>query len=221
MFSKTNRILATLVSAIALVVLPVAANAQPSWGLRATDGPTPREGHSMVYDSCRDVVVLYGGVNLTDEPPTFSHDTWEWDGIQWSLRSADGPPSNREFRMAFDSNRCVTVLFGGNNDPGGYLRETWEWDGTTWTQRCESCSPTQRHQFGMVYHSARQRVVIFGGWSSSSLLNDVWEWDGTTWTGVPTTAGPTPRTEFAMAYNETTDRIVLFGEGCSLSAVVR
>lgn len=200
-----------LVSAVVLITFPVASSAQPVWGLRTTKGPSARSGNFMVYDSCREVVVLYGGFNNADQPPTFSHDTWEWNGSDWSLRSTDGPPSNHGFGMAFDSDRCVTVLFGGNTDLGAYLRETWEWDGTTWTQRCQNCLPTQRHQFGMVYHSARQRVIIFGGWSSTSLLNDVWEWDGTTWTQVDTTVGPTPRTEVAMAYDETRDRIVLFG----------
>lgn len=215
MFSrKTNRILVTLVSTMGLVTFPVAASAQPSWRFRGTDGPTPRAHNSMVYDSCRGVVVLYGGENFADEPPTLSRDTWEWNGSQWSLRSTDGPTVQFSFSMAFDSDRCVTVLFGGNHWNGSiatYLRETWEWDGTTWTQRCQNCPPTQRHQFGMAYNSAGQRVVIFGGWSGGSLLNDVWEWDGTTWTQVTTTVGPTPRTEVAMAYDETRDRIVLFG----------
>ncbi len=215
---KTNRILASLVGAVVLMTFPVASSAQPVWGLRSTKGPSPRAGTSMVYDSCREVVVLYGGFNEAEKPPSMNHDTWEWDGSEWSLRSTDGPTAQHLVGMAFDSDRCVTVLFGGNDDQHiGYLRETWEWDGAAWTQRCQDCLPTQRHQPGMAYNSARQRVVIFGGWSGSSSLNDVWEWNGTTWAPVGTTAcltgepTPTPRSGVGMAYDQTRDRIVVFG----------
>src|SRR5204862_2912963 len=50
------------------------------WTQRASTGPSARYYYAIVYDSARHVTVLFGGSN------TSVGDTWEWDGIQWSLR---------------------------------------------------------------------------------------------------------------------------------------
>ena len=111
--------------------------------------------------------------------------------------------------MAFDKNRCVTVLFGGSGPWG----DTWEYDGTTWVQRCAECTPPmQRNCAAMACDdSSRGGVVLFGGWTGSQLLNDVWKWDGANWAQVVTTAGPSPRQAAIMAYDQQRDRFVLFG----------
>jgi len=188
------------------------ANAQPHWALVSVSGPAPRSNHAMVYDSCRNVLVLYGGVDWQQG----YEDTWEWDGTSWSLRASGGGPGIRaSHSMAFDAARCRTVLFGGVDAwiYANYRSDTWEWDGNTWTQKCSDgiCGPTMRQTGAMAYHPLRQRVVLFGGWSSSTLLNDVWAWDGTTWTSITTNAGPTPRAGAAMVYDPLQDRMVVFG----------
>ncbi len=219
MFAKrTHTTLATLASAIVMGTLPAAGTAQPSWELRATDGPSPRLNSAMAYDSCRGVTVLFGGSDMSG---TFQ-DTWEWDGDAWSLRGTTGPGPKRGHSMAFDKNRCVTVLFGGNDAVGNYFNDTWEWDGSTWTQRCASCPPPTRHGAGMVFDSTRGLVLLFGGYSPG-LLNDTWQWDGSSWIQVSTTSPPSPRSWPAMAYDSARDRIVVFGGAlqavsCNLNA---
>lgn len=37
--------------------------------------------------------------------------------------------------MAFDANRGVLVMFGGDSNTNGSLGDTWEWDGSRWTRR--------------------------------------------------------------------------------------
>src|SRR5580765_6672182 len=89
--------------------------------------PPPRTGGVMVYDSYRQVLVLHGGDGLND--------TWEYDGLDWSLRSTAGPSgvggAGIALAGAYDSQRHVTVLLHGNQNG----METWEWGGTTWVQR--------------------------------------------------------------------------------------
>jgi hypothetical protein len=184
-----------------------AANADPHWALVSVSGPSPRTDHAMVYDSCRNVVVLQGGA---DAQGGFA-DTWEWDGNEWSLRATTGPGPRGASNMAFDSDRCVSVIFGGGYWMDGYLNDTWEWDGNTWTEKCANCAPTMRTGAAMAYHPLRKRVVLFGGWSSSEYLNDAWAWDGTTWTPITTNSGPTPRGSAKMVYDTVQDRLVLFG----------
>ena len=50
----------------------------------------------------------------------------------WAQVSTAGPAPRIEPAMAYDSQRGVTVLFGGDN--GSNLGDTWEWNGSTWTQ---------------------------------------------------------------------------------------
>jgi hypothetical protein len=96
--------------------------------------PAHRWIHRMAYDSARDFVVMFGGagisVNLAD--------TWEWDGVNWNLRTPPVRPSARYgYGLAYDSKRAVTVMYGGQTEFAfgvGALDETWEWDGTNWTQ---------------------------------------------------------------------------------------
>jgi len=187
-----------------------AAHADPQWTLKSTSGPVPRTQHGMVWDSCRNVVVLHGGVA---DPTHRFGDTWEWNGSAWTLRSTTGLGQRVVQGMAFDSDRCVTVVFGGVDGSGTYMNDTWEWDGTTWTQKGIGCTPPQpgtRDSAGMTYDTAQHVVVLFGGYAPG-LLNDTWEWDGTCWTQVTTNTPPSPRAGHAMGYDPARQRTVVFG----------
>src|SRR6185436_6189147 len=73
--------------------------------------PGPRELPGMVYDSGRNVSVLFGQLSSGN---AFSMATWEWNGSAWSWRASAGPAAPRyDPAMVFDKQRGVTVLFGG------------------------------------------------------------------------------------------------------------
>jgi hypothetical protein len=87
--------------------------------------------------------------------------------------------------MAYDSDRHVVVLFGGQigfNFGQGVLGDTWEYDGGSWTQ-VPITGPAPRTFVKMVYDSARQRMVLFGGYNGTTTVNDTWELVTTT-TGI-------------------------------------
>lgn len=151
--------------------------------------PAPRSGLALAYDSDRGVTVLFGGSGSSaDCPPSgYCDDTWEWDGTTWTQAApAISPPARKWHALAYDSQRHVTVLFGGF-DGSGYLGDTWEWDGTNWTQRTPTTNPTARDQHSLVYDSQAQYTLLFGGASNSGYLSDIWSWNGTNWT--PLTPG--------------------------------
>lgn len=115
--------------------------------------------------------------------------------------------------MAYDSDREVTVLFGGFYYPNSYqLGDTWEWDGTTWTLR-SSTGPSPRDSVAMVYDSARGVTMLFGGhdWFYPYANGDTWEWDGTTWTLLSTASYPSPRYNHGMVFDSIREVAVLFG----------
>ena len=54
-------------------------------------------------------------------------------GAAWVQMDAAGPSPRSDHARAYDSQRGVTVLFGGLNY--GANAQTWESDGRTWTYR--------------------------------------------------------------------------------------
>jgi len=178
------------------------------WAQAATTGPGPRRNHAMVYDSVRQRVILFGGV----EGITDLGDTWEWDPAaqSWTLRTTTGPAPRMHHAMAYDSARQRVVLFGGFPSFG----DTWEYDpvANSWQLR-SSTGPLPRYAHEMAYDAARQRVVLFGG-AGAGFTGDTWEWDGAagTWT-LPPVVGTVPpvRQDFGMAHDVNRAVTVMWG----------
>jgi hypothetical protein len=89
--------------------------------------PTPRSWPQMVFDAGRRRMVLFGGV--ASAPQQVLTDTWEWDGVDWSLR-AQGPMSLADrVPLYWHAKRARCVL----HVPVSIGPEQfWEWDGATW-----------------------------------------------------------------------------------------
>jgi hypothetical protein len=180
-------------------------SAQPGQWQPASQAPPlhPRSGSYVVYDSIRDVTVLFTRALLST-----TSETWEWDGTRWMLRSTAGPSPRSSAAMVFDSWRGVTVLFGGS--AAGASGETWEWDGQEWTLAATS-GPPPRWSHAMAFDSARGVTVLFGGTVDNSVgFGDTWEWDGREWTQI-VVSGPQPRFNCAAAYDSHRQVTVLFG----------
>ena len=155
----------------------------------------------MVFDSCRNRIVLFGGGGFAE--------TWEYDGADWTRATPNAsPPGGTHLAgMAFDSARCKVVLFGGSP----VFEATWEYDGATWTTVPTITSPGVRWGHEMEYDASRQRIVLFGGYNpaNNSLLNDTWEYDGSDWVQVNLERGPGPDEQFAMAYDSSRGRVLM------------
>lgn len=171
--------------------------------------PHRREGASMVFDSERGRVVLYGGC-LRPYPVCFA-DTWEWDGTNWLSVAAMVPSARGDAAMTYDVARRRTLLFGGGvvNSPTLY-DETWEFDAGAWTQRTPASSPSARKNAAIAFDTDRALAVLFGGKATTAAAADTWEWDGSTWLPRATT-GPSARTGAALAYDRARKQTVLFG----------
>jgi hypothetical protein len=153
--------------------------------------PSPRWIHRMAYDTQRARIVLFGGAS----PGAVLGDTWEFDGQAWTQVATAPPPGAPSARyghaMAYDSDRHVTLLFGGQtgfNFGVGVLGDTWEFDGAGWVARpgaVGGASPPARSFSKLAYDSARRRAVLFGGYDGSAFINDTWEFSAFLPTGTP------------------------------------
>jgi hypothetical protein len=158
-----------------------------SWQQVATDGPPARILAGMVFDTARNIAVLFGGANVPADngPSTVYDDFWEWNGVRWHQleQSGDRPPARVGFAMTYDQVRREVVLFGGLDSNFQPLGDTWLWNGGHW-RRHEGDGPSARDLTEMAFDTARGVTVLFGGDSNTSQgsLADTWEWDGSRWT---------------------------------------
>ena len=187
-----------------------------TWTKRTPEiSPPARAGAAMAYDSARGVTVLFGGQieGAGTGDASFSADTWEWDGTNWTKYPPLNSPSPRaDAPLVYDSVRGVSMLFSG--DRGSFPDDTWERRGSDWRQITPAASPPGRGGSSMAFDSARAVTVLFGGHNGPPMgprLADTWEWDGTTWTPRTPPTSPPARLGFAMAYDAARAVTVVFG----------
>lgn len=82
-----------------------------TWIQLANSAPLgARSEHQMVYDTDREVMVVYGGRRLSN----WLTDTWEWGPSGWTQRTTAANPGRTIVHgMAFDAARGRTLLIGG------------------------------------------------------------------------------------------------------------
>jgi hypothetical protein len=164
----------------------------------------------MVYDTRRQVCVLFGGTPPGEEARA---ETWEWNGANWQLRATNGPPPREQHAMAYDQRRGRVVMFGGTPCGlcGATTADTWEWDGEQWSV-VATTGPGRRYGAAMAYDELQQRVIMFGGYDPGTrqVYDETWAWDGESWS-LLATGGPSAAFDHAMAYDQRRGSIVLFG----------
>lgn len=148
----------------------------------------------------------------------------------WQHAYPSGATPHRRFgaKMAYDSHRGVTVLYGGIDNEfssgcgegaGDACVYTWEWNGSFW-RRVIPLDPEGDGNPGRAYNGAemvydsRRRVVVLVDDEGSQMV--VWEYDGTSWRRRCTRSpcidhSPGLRSDFAMAYDAGRGVSVLYG----------
>ena len=172
---------------------------------QSPSAPAATMNARMVYDSVRDVTILFGGFTGT----ATSAQMWRLDGDAWtSVTATTTPPARHSHAMVFDAVRQRTIMYGGVGPAG---RLTWEYDGTDWMSVATTTRPPNIEGAVMVYDTVRSRVLLFGGRPGPSDV--VWTYDGTDWSEVVAagTTRPDERAQHAMAFDPLRDRLVLVG----------
>ncbi len=194
-------------------------NSSKHWErLYPAQSPSARDAWpGMAFDSRRNVSVLFGGFNKSHVK---LNDTWEYNASSntWTeVTPETSPPATMRLRLGFDSNRNVTVLFGGQTDATSSSNETWEYNGSTWVERTDELgeAPLGRRLNAITFNPERNKMVMFGGVFSTSYLNDTWEYNGSRWS---------KKTEFIraiisdIAFDNRLNKILMFGGNADFAA---
>jgi hypothetical protein len=205
-----------------------AAAADGGWTQMAGTPPGARFGHSAIYDSRRDRMVVFGGCAGGSNNSNVLNDVWTLslgNPASWTQLTPTGTPPSARFAHSaiYDSDGDRMVVFGGNGPHDRddiwilSLAGTPAWSQLTVTGNLPS--PRQGHR--AIYDPVRDRMLVFGGYYSevtpSLMLNDVWALSltGTSaWTQLlPTGTPPSGRYCHSMIYDPVRDRMVIFGGG--------
>ena len=146
-----------------------------AWTQRASSGPGARLSSAMSYDPRRDRVVLHGGYTLGTTRPLYLNDTWEWDGVAWTLVSVRGP-LRAEHSMVDDAAAGNTLLFGGALGINQTYLDTYSWNGRLWTL-LTTRGPNRSGRGRMVYDTARNMAVLVVSGGTLNNEPQTWEWN--------------------------------------------
>jgi hypothetical protein len=202
----------------------------PAWTQLVPAGtpPSGRHLHSAIYDPVWDRMIIYGGVERTQQLACLG-DVWALSLTgtpEWTKITASGgqPLPRFQHSAIYDPVRDRMVVFGGYYY-GGYrgadskpLNDTWVLSLSatpTWTQLAPAGDPpAPRYSHSAVYDPEHDRMVCFGG-RAGAVLNDVWALSlksGAAWRAMtPAGAAPAPRIQQAAAYDPVGKRMVILG----------
>ncbi len=197
----------------------LALTGPPTWTQLTTVGALPpgRYAHTLVYDSTRDRILVFGG---RDNVNSF--------GDVWALTLSGTPtwtqlaplgslPSGRFGQDAiYDPVRDRMILFGGYD--GAFKNDLWELSlagSPTWTQLSPvGSAPSPRDFSTSIYDPVGDRLVLFGG-NSGSPRSDTWSLSlaGTpTWVQLaPAGTVPAARLLHKSFYDSVRNRLVIVG----------
>ena len=197
-------------------------------------GPSARFGHTAVFDSADNRMVVFGGATGVASPPPCVDDVYVLEyatGIggttNWiELTPTGGAPTARYGHTAvYDPDSNTMIVFGGSNCSSTYYNDVWVLNnanglsGTpTWSQLSPSGTPPPVRAFtSAVYDATSNRMIAFGGFNGS-YLGDLWvltNANGTggtpSWLQLTPSASPSPRSGHSAVYDAANNRMIVFG----------
>ncbi len=211
---------------------------EPVWSQLAPAGPLPsgRYGHTAIYDSVHDRMVIFGGI--TPDPLYRFNDTWalslsgtiSWNDLTPIRGRPDRPPppgsrpGGRWGHMAiYHPARERMVIFGGADVYGSPYNDVWVLslaDSAAWTPlNPGGNAPLARYLATAIYDPAGDRMVVFGGGTGrtqdKAYASDVWALalSGTpSWSPLlPPGAPPSRRSGHASIFDPVRERMIVFG----------
>ncbi len=193
--------------------------ANPNWVYSGANNPYPdiRAGHSAVYDSRHDRMVVFGGFT---GPPDNRTWTLELAGIPtWIPLPSLGPSSRQYHSAVYDTTGDRMFIYGGttlaqDGEPPGDVCAQDPGSGG-WGSVPTTPSPALRTGHGAVFDTPRSRMVMVGGdagayYDANQL--DIWGYDvaAVAWHQIN---GPRPRpgSDLGIAWDPLRNDVVAFG----------
>jgi hypothetical protein len=219
--------------------------ASPQWISLIANGaagsPAARGGHSAVYDSVNNIMIVFGGCCTGPNSDNFN-DVWvlnDANGVSgtptWvQLSPTGGPPAARVFHAAvYDQSDNRMIIFAGLGPGISTFSDVWvlsNANGLGGTPNWTQLSPTGGPPLGQddlsaVYDPTHKVMTVFGGEINGAFVttNAVWALSNANglggtpkWTNLVANgaAGSPPKREGHRAvYDPASNRMTIFGGG--------
>ena len=184
------------------------AELQPDVGF---PGPSPRFGHSAVWDVVSRTMLILGGSHVHER----YGEMWAYEstGNRWTpWLSSEGPGPRVYHTAVWDPLRRAMLAFGGESGVGilaelhyfSFVSREW------WPLK--TGLPRSKHTAS--WDAAMRRMLVFGGWDGQTHLSNLQRYDANSdsWAEV-TAAGtvPWPRSGHAAAWDPASDSFFFVG----------
>jgi len=207
------------------------------WTKLSTSGtshPVARFGHTGLYDSSNNRMMVFGGSENGGGPCL--NDYWILSNANtvggtptWLAESPSGtaPAARMRHASVYDSTTNSLIIFGGFDCTSTYFNDVWilsdanSVSGTpAWTNIVPlGTPPSARENAAAVYDSTTNSLILFGGDAGTPMFNDVWvlsHANGTggtpAWTQLTVSGtGPSARTGHSAVYDSVNSRMVIYG----------
>ncbi|MBI5555149.1 MAG: T9SS type A sorting domain-containing protein [Elusimicrobia bacterium] len=197
----------------------------------ASSDTVKRFGHSAVYDTNANRIIVFGGKTGTNYNDQVSNTVYTFDTLTrtWDVFSTTGtdiPVARRAHSAVFDQQFNRMIIYGGWNVDMIALSDTYILDlnvtPAEWSKANLSYEAPARWQATAIFDPVRKRMVIFGGVTTDNEpTNELWYLNlssanltGQRWTQLfPTnnTSSGLARTAHVLVYNPDTDHLLVYG----------
>jgi hypothetical protein len=207
------------------------------WTAVTTNGsrPSGRFGHTGLYDSASNRMMVFGGATgfpapcVNDYYVLQSADNQNGVTPNWVAVTPTGTaPSARALHAsAYDANTNTLIIFGGYNCVSTYYNDVWilsdanDQSGTpSWTHlQPTGGPPSARESSSTVYDSTTNNLIVYGGDAGGNPFGDIWilshaNGNGGTsaWTQLsPSNNGPAARSGHTATYDSANNLMTIYG----------
>jgi hypothetical protein len=214
--------------------VPATSTSNLNWTLLHPAGsvPSPRYGHTGLYDSNSDRMMIFGGATGTSTCVNDYHvleNANDKGGTLTflSVSPTGTKPAARVWQAsAYDPTTNTLMIFGGFNCKSTYFNDVWVLSdasavsGTpSWTHLTpEGSGPGVREASSAVYNSSTNTLTVYGGDAGGEPFGDIWVLSNANGTGgtpawtelVPSGSGPVARSGQSAIYDATDNLMTIY-----------
>jgi len=210
----------------------------PAWSkLQPTGSPSFSNGlESVVYDTLRNRLIVYGGCSATCSPVlsnvfVLTHANGLGGTPQWSEITVTNPQARADHQAIYDPTTNRLIVFGGHlafvdtdkNDTLALSNANGLTSPSVWSEVATTGGPPGRRVSATAIHDqTNNRMVIFGGQRANTIptyYNDVWVLSNPNGLGgtpawqqlTPLGNLPSPRSSHSTVYDPKNNRMIIFG----------
>jgi hypothetical protein len=205
-----------------------------NWVHPVTTGtpPSPRYGHTGLYDSASNRMMVFGGATGTttcvNDYRVLSYANTQGGSPSWISITPTGstPPVRSHQSAVFVAQTNQLIIFGGYNCQSTYYNDVWVLNNANDTSTTPSWTllqpagtpPTARECASAIYDPTTNEMIVYGGDRGGTPAGDIWILSSANGSGgtpawsqlTPSNQGPGIRSGHSATYDSTNNIMTIY-----------